>query len=627
MWNFITAEGRPALMISTLIHGVALAILGIYQVKIHLKPEQVTVETVLADERVQQQFDQDLSVDTRVSTTLSATAGGMVTTSIGSTGATAAGTQAKIASSEVMKGPALSVATISDITIAGAAELGMDLGEGEVKGETGARVEGYGVAMGRVTQELVRMMRNQPVTVVWLFDASISLRDDRKEISENFNKIYEELQIAQTESKARNLKISPLDTMVCSYGGTVRKLLPSPTSDIAAIKKAIESVTDDESGMENSFASIVKTLDEFGPITARADRKLALIVVTDESGDDDTLVEDAIVRSSKFKAPVYFMGREAIFGYPYAHILWVDPETGLHHWPRVNRGPETEFPECLQYDGIGGRWDSASSGFGPYGQVRLAKESGGIFFMLASEEKDLIGRDAQGSRKFDDLAMKEYEPMLLARRAYEMERNKSDFRRSIAQVIDGLNPEKDGELDLQRWNFPMDRAEFQRQKQVAFGRALRSLGKLNEGIRILQGIAPLRAKESEPRWRAAYDLALAQLLCYRVRQFQYLLALNLQERENPLPKDPKSNEWNLANVQEMLEPTPEEVRYSKVDMAELEAQKALAIELYNQVIANHPGTPWARRAAQEREWGFGFRLQEGFRDPRYSSMNTVVPKL
>jgi len=246
--------------------------------------------------------------------------------------------------------------------------------------------------------------------------------------------------------------------------------------------------------------------------------------------------------------------------------------------------------------------------------------------MLSGEEKNLIGRDARGGRKFDDLAMKEYEPQLLSRRQYEQQRSKSEFRRTIWQVIVALNPHLDSELNLRREHWSMDRAEFLKQKQTNFSRCLRSLAKLNEGIRIMDKIEKLRAKETQPRWRAAYDLAYAQLLCYRVRQFQYLLTLNLHDRENPTPKDPKSNEWNITNVKDMLAPSEEEVKASKVDMKELEAQKARAIELYDQVIKNHPGTPWARRAQQEKGWGFGFRLVDRFWDPKYNTVKVDIPK-
>ncbi|HWL10462.1 MAG TPA: VWA domain-containing protein [Planctomicrobium sp.] len=629
MWDKLRGGNTSALVISAVVHGAALLAFSFYKITTHIiSQDNVVVETVLADDRTQQEFDQDLSLDTRVSENLSMESGGMVSTGIAGIAGTATVATAKIAESEVIKGVSdIKVVTIGDITIPGVGEMGLDLGEGQVKGETGARVAGYGAAMSRITQELTRMMRKEPVIVVWLFDASNSLRDDRVEIRNNVNKIYEELKIAQSEAKSRNVKYSPLETMVCSFGADVKELMPSPSGDLEAIRKAIDSVADDDSGKENTFGAIQKAIDKYGPISNRTNRKLVVVVVTDESGDDDAMVEDAVVRANRYKAPVYFMGREAIFGYPYAHVRWVDPEDGLTHWIRVDRGPETAFPECLQYDGLHGRWDAASSGFGPYGQVRLAKESGGIFFMLATEEKDLIGRDARGPRKFDDLAMKEYEPILTTRREYEQGRNKSEFRSTIWQVIVALNPHLDGELNLKRHHWPAKQADFMKEKDQNFSRCLRSLVKLNEGVKRLEKISKLREKESEPRWRAAYDLALAQLMSYRVRQFQYLLLLDQYGKNYPPFKKPESNEWNVGNTKTLLEPTPEQVRATKVDMKELEEQKALATKLYNDVIKNHPGTPWARRAQQEKDWGFGFVLSEGFRDPKYNApRKKPIPK-
>ena len=68
-----------------------------------------------------------------------------------------------------------------------------------------------------------------------------------------------------------------------------------------------------------------------------------------------------------------------------------DEETGIYVWPTISRGPETAEPEALQWTGFGRRHgrmaEHSSAGFGPYGQVRLARESGGIFFLLADVEE------------------------------------------------------------------------------------------------------------------------------------------------------------------------------------------------------------------------------------------------
>lgn len=628
MKSYLSAQNSSALLMSAIVHGVLLGALGLYRYTTSEQTTTVALETVIEDEREQQEFEQDVALDTTVSQSLSVSAGGMVSTAIGSGAAQAVG-QIKIGSSEAMHDPDIRVVSIGDITIPGVATVGIDLGEGEVSGEVGARVEGYGAAMHRLTQEVVRMMRKQPVLAVWLFDASNSLKDDRKEIRENFNKIYEELNIAVKESDERGLKISPLQTMIVSFGERVNPLLPKPTDDLAEIRKAIDAVKEDESGAENTFGAINKAIDEYAIQASRNDRKLVIIVVSDETGDDAGTLEEVISKTERFKTPVYFLGREAVFGYPYAQVRWIDPEPpNLHHWIRVSRGPETAYPECLQYDGFHERWDSASAGFGPYPQVRLAKESGGIFFLLSTLEENLSGNASKLERKFDDLAMKQYEPILLSARDYVDSRNRSEFRKTIFDVIQALDPDRDELLKLRRWHYSMDPVEFDQEGKVNFERCVRSLQRMNEGIKRMELIQSMRAEESEPRWRAAFDLVYAQLLAYRVRQFQYLLALDKHSKDRPKPKDLKSNRWDIHNTPEMLTPDAQQVAATKVDMEELEAQRQKALDMYALVIKEHPGTPWAQRAEQEKSWGFGIAFHDIFWHPMYSDPKYIarVPK-
>ncbi len=360
-------------------------------------------------------------------------------------------------------------------------------------------------------------------------------------------------------------------------------------------------------------------IERYGRAAGRSDRKLVVIVLTDETGNDEGRVEETIAAAQTFSSPVYILGREAIFGYPYTHVDWEDEVTGLHHWVRVERGPETAMPECLQYDGFHGRWDSASSGFGPYAQVRLVKETGGIYFVLAREEADLLGAQARMERNFDDLAMKEYEPSLVPRREYEASRNQSDFRSTVWDVIVRLNPHQgfDPELNLQRLYYPVDTEEFAEVGRIQFQRAVRSLTLLNQAVELLERVEPMRATEEEMRWRAAYDLALAQCLAYRVRQFQFLLALDRQQKDQPPPSDIMHNVWNVRHVSEMIEPDEQVVAQTRVDLAELEKQRARAVEMYEYVMQQHPGTPWAQRAAYEKSLGFGITFVSDFYDPRY----------
>ena len=109
-----------------------------------------------------------------------------------------------------------------------------------------------------------------------------------------------------------------------------------------------------------------------------------------------------------------------MFGYPYGRQRFKYSEDGVteEFWLPIRRGPETAYPEALQWDGLHARWDAQASGFGSYEQVRIAKETGGIFFVLPGEEEDLVGEGANDKRKFEFLALKRYRPLLLSRREY-----------------------------------------------------------------------------------------------------------------------------------------------------------------------------------------------------------------
>ena len=88
----------------------------------------------------------------------------------------------------------------------------------------------------------------------------------------------------------------------------------------------------------------------------------------------------------KYKVPLYVIGRQSIFGFPFAHHRYVDPTTKDVYHPVIHRGPETADVEIYQWDGLYDRWDEQPSGFAPWELARLTKDSGGIYFLLPSEE-------------------------------------------------------------------------------------------------------------------------------------------------------------------------------------------------------------------------------------------------
>ncbi|HQX52722.1 MAG TPA: vWA domain-containing protein, partial [Planctomycetaceae bacterium] len=434
-------KNMPSVGVSLLVNVSVLLSLYFIHRSLPAFGKELTLESIFTEEMPQEEITRDLQLDTAPAETLNVIAGGTPSTVVGAAAQPAAA-PVNVQKAAVMKEVNIRP-VMTDVALPSDEMIGQEMGEGEIIGEVGAMVEGYGAAMGIITQEIIRMMRQQRVTVVWLFDESGSLEDDRKEIRENYMRVLDELKIASSNDEELKKGSEQLLTVVASYGQGIHEHTARPTADLELIKAAIDKVPVDTTGEENMCQSIATVINKYKQTAIRGKRKLAVIIVSDESGDDGGFVENAITESRAAKAPLYFLGRESMFGFPYARQRWVDKPTGEEFWIRIRRGPETPYPECLQWNGLQSRWDAQSAGFGPYEQVRMARESGGIFFVLPGEETTLVGQGANDRRKYDFLSMREYQPNLVSRPEYELERNNSTFRQAIWTVISNLNPNAD----------------------------------------------------------------------------------------------------------------------------------------------------------------------------------------
>lgn len=611
------------------IHVVVLLSLSFIVYDIGGEQLQMVVDSVFAEERAQEEFSQEIEQDNEVADSMNVIAGGAITSAIGGSGAPAVA-QTKIEQAESLKEPEIKV-NVGAITAPGLNTLGNDLGAGEVTGDIGQVVEGYGAAMSQFTQELVRLMRDQRVLVVWAFDESESMKPAQKEVREKFGKIYEELGIAAKQDQKLKASDEVLLTVVTSYGQGLKEQTAKPTANISEIRAAIDKIDIDRTGKENMCQTINAVVGKYLKMAQSQKRKLVVCVVTDESGDDGEAVEDTIALCKRGDVPVYFLGQYAAFGYPYARYRWVDPQYGLTHWLEIHQGPETPMPELLQFDGIGPRWNYMSSGFGPYEQVRIARETGGVYYLLPSYGTNLVTSTKLDDRKYELLDMREYLPVLSARMPYVKERDASKFRSAQWEVISLLNPHQDAKLRMREHWYPTDPVKFAEEGKRNFEMAIRAMGLLNQASAVLEKIKPLEAKEQSQRWRANYELTYAQCLAYRVRLFQFLLALDQHQKAKPMPKGSTkgqaNNAWNLARVQEMLPPDPEQLKITKIDMNELNQQLEKAKAMFAQIVKDHPNTPWARRAQDEMNSGYGMKFIEVYRDPRYDNKDIKLPAL
>ena len=520
--------------------------------------------------------------------------------------------------SEVMEksldGPKIRLDDISAAGVTGA-QLNTYMGY-NMPGEPSAIVENYAEAMDRITQEILMMLERNKVLVIWLFDESESMKDDQKEIRDRIEKVYQELGLA---SSAQGDKLL---TSVCSYGSTWKMLTKAPTFDMNEVRAAIDKVPDDPTGQEIMCQAVGTSIAFHRKFAQQGNRELALILVTDESGnaeDNRKHVEPCIAEAKSARCRVYVLGREAVFGYPYAHMRWQNPTTKLTFWLRIDRGPESPEVEQLQTNGFYHRYDAHPSGFGPYEQVRLARETNGVFFMLPSLETNLVRGE---KRQYELEAMRPYLPDLGPRDQYIEMRAKNKLGAPLWEIINLLNPydPQRAKHIVMRHHFSIQPAVFANQIAAEQNKAKQYFLFLEQAIKLLQDLEPVREQEADPRWQANYDLIYAQLVAYKIRLYEYGAYMEKFKTKpklitNPLGDKKKTTHWELRLAGAMV----------TGDKFKDDIEKAN--RLFQKVIDEHPGTPWAARAAYEKKRGYGVDLVEDYDDPRRSGPGIKLPNL
>jgi hypothetical protein len=177
----------------------------------------------------------------------------------------------------------------------------------------------------------------------------------------------------------------------------------------------------------------------------------------------------------------------------------------------------------------------------------------------------------------------------------------SPLKRAVLQAIELLRNEKVSQAFPDEFRLP--EGGEKNFKELILNLQKSSVGPgvaqlvLAEGLEELQKAGADRDKEPSKRWQANYDYVLARLLARLayVNEHNYMLG---QLRLELPPRDPKlHNGWRLASQQEIQ--SGKEAR----DLAR-EAQA-----LFQKLIKEHPGTPWALLAKRERLTALGLRWE------------------
>ena len=231
-----------------------------------------------------------------------------------------------------------------------------------VRGSTGVAATGTMGAIDRITNEILQSLEQREVLLVWLFDRSISMEMQRKEVVSRMDRIYEELGVIEAKGNEafKNHADKPLLSSVISFGRTVDVLVEKPTDDVDELRQAIASVKADDAGLENIFSAVNVALDRYKFFRIREPRRNVMVIAfTDEVGSDQHLLDQTVAKCRNLEVPVYVVGVPAPFGRQETEIKYVNPDPKyerVEQWVRIDQGPESLYPEFVQlYSPNGGR--------------------------------------------------------------------------------------------------------------------------------------------------------------------------------------------------------------------------------------------------------------------------------
>jgi len=470
---------------------------------------------------------------------------------------------------------------INEITQPPAADLTSVVETTGTSEKTGG-VEG---SIDRMTYEVINSLKERETLVVWLFDESGSLAIRRNEIADRFENIYGQLDSLKAE---RN---SPLKTAIVGFGQDIHFYTPEPITDIGKAVNLVRGIKDDDSGKEMAFSAVGQVVNKWKRFRSARDKHNCMIVlVTDERGDDFEHLEAVAAMCSKTGFRVYCIGNSSPFGREKGYVRYQYSD-GYEVDVSVDQGPESVRMEVLDLPYWGARGvDSGriSSGLGPYALTRLCAETGGLY---------LIAQDSRG-KQFDVALMKEYLPDYRPMRFYEQDVTRSATKMALLTAAEGTRLSR---VSAPTIRFRADTDNVLRTEATEAQKAAAILGqRVTEIVTQLEAGEKDRDKLKEPRWQAAYDLAMGRALALQARAMGYNLMLAQMKVAPKAYEKEGDNTWTMiASAEIQTGPMIRKI-------------VTRATEYLSRVVDDHQGTPWAYLAELELERQMGWAWEESY---------------
>ncbi|MFM7034968.1 MAG: vWA domain-containing protein [Planctomycetia bacterium] len=475
-----------------------------------------------------------------------------------------------------------------------------------VKGTiSGVGTSGAAGAVDRLAAEINGYLeqRSKETKIYWLFDQSVSLAGQRKDIADRLERVFDELGVSHGGPTSKRLS-----HVVVGFGKDVTPITKKPTHDCSEVVEAIRSIAIDESGIERTFTAIMKAAQDARISRTSVPKKNVLIIAfSDEVGNDEQDADKTSEFCRRLGIPVYVVGVPAPFGQRQVKMKFVEPDPQYDQsegWAVVEQGPETLYPEVVRIVSGAFAHDAIDSGFGPFSLSKFCAATGGLYFAVHAN-RETVGRvsdravapmAAQLRRFFDSEVMRFYAPEYRTAAEIDQMLQSNQAKRAL---VDAARASVIHPMESPTMIFPRkDDAELVRLLGLAQRDAAVLQTKIDAAHATLAKGLTDRSKIKEKRWQAGYDLAMGRVLALKVRTYAYNSMLGGAKSGKKFT-NPDSDTWRLVPSNDL----------AALDSPTQKLAKQ-AREFLERVIAEHPGTPWALLAADELETPLAYAWEE-----------------
>ncbi len=454
-----------------------------------------------------------------------------------------------------------------------------------------------GLSTAKITDAVTTLLKDAvdygPTLAVWIIDESKSAKNLVQSISSTIQQPY-----ASLKPEAGGDRFL---TAVVTFGQQVHFPVDPPSSDPASLISTINSLPNDATGKEMVFTAISQALNKYARYRTEERREVIFFIITDEAGDDASLVESVSGDPRKFGIPFYVIGVPAPFGREAALASSVENASDT---TAIRQGPESRYKEHIELGFWGGMNDfrMMDSGFGPFALEKLCRATAGRYIAI---------RPATSGYSFAGSMMNEWpssgvwqpDPSVMAKYApdYKSDAEYQAILQGNAACMALHNAAKVSAVEFTQ--LPQVTFVKRDEAQLAneLNRAQQLAAKLEPGVNRLYDAIEKgekdRPKLTSPRWQAAFDVAMGRAAAAKSRVDGYNAMLAELKRGKNF-EDESSNTWELATA-EKTEATSALKKLG--DKAKMYLER---------VATEHPGTPWAKLAERELQTPFGWQWTE-----------------